>query len=202
MQESRTLTLGELNALPRERAVSLFLELDAPLAWGGEFEGYTPGYLVADFETHATESGVLGRWLGKGFIMEPGARDHGHGYNIWGAGGREERRQRFQWERATSILDGRGCVRIRYAAFDNVYGGLDLIDEIRWYRDDIYLSTATTREPSILAPDLGGPRGRTLPTTFVLRGPVRHCAGPDDATDELLESEALAAAGPEPAMSP
>jgi hypothetical protein len=185
MQQANLLSLGQLNALSRADAVELFLTLDAPTEWHGEFDGYTADYLAESFTVHSESSGGLGRWLGKGFVRTPD-RDGGHGYNIWSVNGQHQRRQRFAWEHADSMLDGRACVRMRYAAFDNVYGRLDLIDEIRRYGHDIYLAIATTAEPSMLAPEPGGPDGRALPTTFVLRGPRRECGGPDDPAGELL----------------
>jgi hypothetical protein len=179
-------TVEELGALGREEGVELFLRLPPPVPeeFLGEFDGFTPAYLARQFAASATDDG-LGRWLGKAFAAQPFGRWSGQGYNIWETDGGVTRHVRFGWRFGTSLLDGGPCVVMEYAAFDNGYGKLDLTDEIRRLDDGLYVAVATTREPSVLCPDAGGPAGRALPTTFVLRGPVRPWVGPDDPRGEV-----------------
>jgi hypothetical protein len=73
---------------------------------------------------------------------------------------------------------------MHYAAFSNMYAELDLIDEIRRADTGLYLGLAITADPSPLAPDPGGPNGRSYPSTFLLAGPNAPWAGPDDPGGE------------------
>ncbi|WP_437773385.1 hypothetical protein [Arthrobacter sp. KNU40] len=183
-------SVEQLNALSRDEAEELFRTLPAPdpEEFGGEYAGYTAGYLTAQYKDFTAQSqGELGKWLGKAFVREQYRGWDGHGYNIWEIDGVERRTQRFAWKFGTSMLDGGPCVVMHYAVFDNIHGELDLIDEVRSVGNGIFLATASSRYPSPLAPERGGPNGRALPTTFVLCGPERPCAGPDDLQGELRD---------------
>ena len=61
-----------------------------------------------------------------------------------------------------------------------MYAELGLIDEIRRAEPGLYLGLAITAEPSPLAPDPGGPSGRSYPSTFLLAAPDATWAGPDE----------------------
>ena len=170
----------ELNALPRERLVEAFLALSAPepAEFVGEFDGFTPDYLAAEFAKTAVNDG-FGVWRGKGFVPESHETWAGHGYNVWVASDSTSRRVRFGWGMSSSILDGRACAVIEYRAFENAYAELDLADEVRKLAEGLYLGIATTAGASRVCPWPGGPDGRSLPTTFLLRRSSADAAGPD-----------------------
>jgi len=183
--DSLPTSVEELNALSREQLVDVFLTLTAPAPpeLVGELDGFTPDYLAAEFAKTAEDDG-FGAWLGKGFAPEPYETWSGHGYNVWETDTRTTRRVRFGWGTSTSILDGRPCSIIEYRAFDNAYADLDLTDEIRKLADGLYLGIATTAGASRICPWGGGPDGRSLPTTFLLRAARGDVAGPDDPAGE------------------
>jgi hypothetical protein len=182
------LTLDELNGLPLDAQIDVFLGLPAPAPaeFHGEFEGHTPAYQLERASDHYLEEG-LGRWSGKGCVSERYRDWSGHGYNIWDTGVGRTRRTRFGWKMGRSALDGRECLLMHYRAFANVYADIDLVDEIRRVDDGLYLGIVTTKEPSSLCPHPGGPDGRAFPSTFVLRGPVGPWVGPDDPSTERRE---------------
>ena len=113
-------------------------------------------------------------------MREPHEAWAGHGYNVWKTARGTTRRVRFGWGESSSILDGRPCSVIEYRAFDNAYADLDLADEVRKLTDGLYLGIATTAGASRVCPWPGGPDGRSLPTTFLLRASSADAAGPDD----------------------
>ena len=177
-------TPDKLNALSREELIELFLTLPSPTLeeFDGEFEGYGARYLE-DLEEHYRSVG-LGKWIGKGYRAERYGGFEGHGYNLWGRDGRVIRGIKFGWGLGTSMLDGGPCIVMHYAAFSNMYADLDLIDEIRRAEPGLYLGLAITAEPSPLAPDPGGPNGRSFPSTFLLAGPDAPWSGPDEPDAE------------------
>jgi hypothetical protein len=177
-------TPATLNALSREELIELFRGLPSPTVqeFDGEFDGYGAVYLE-DLEDHYLQMG-LGKWLGKGYRAEPYGDWEGHGYNLWGTRDGVARRIKFGWGLGTSMLDGGPCIVMHYSAFSNMYADLDLIDEIRRVDDGLYLGLAITAEPSPLAPDPGGPNGRSFPSTFLLEGPTAPWVGPDDPDGE------------------
>jgi hypothetical protein len=183
--ESRSTVVDELNALLRDELVERFLGLEPPTAeeFVGELDGVAAAYLPevdAFYRSHG-----LGTWLGKGYRIERHGDWLGHGYNLWATDTGVIRTMRFGWRLSTSMLDGRGCMLMHYSAFENAFGKLDLVDEIRRAADGVYLGLATTLEPSPLCPQPGGPNGRSLESTFLLVGPVREWVGPDDPSSEV-----------------
>lgn len=179
-------SIEELNALSRDELVEGFLGLDAPSldALVGELDGFAPDYMLPEF----AKTGALadfGAWQGKGFVLAAYGGWAGHGYNVWQTENGTTRHVRFGWGETTSILDGRPSAFIEYAAFDNAFADLDLKDEVRTLADGLYLGIATTDGPSGVCPWPGGPDGRSLPTTFLLRGPTAQALRPDDAAGEL-----------------
>ena len=183
--ESSSRTVDELNARTRDDLLELFLDLEAPAAddFAGEFEGHGAAYLP-DLDAFYRGQG-LGKWLGKGYRTERHGDWPGHGYNLWSTDSGVIRTMRFGWGPGTSMLDGCGCILMHYSAFDNAFGKLDLVDEIRRAADGVYLGLATTREASPLCPKPGGPNGRSLESTFLLVGPTREWVGPDDSSGEV-----------------
>ncbi len=184
--ETRATVVGELNALSRDELVERFLDLESPAAeeFVGELDGHAAAYLSEGDVDAFYRSHGLGVWLGKGYRIERHGDWLGHGYNLWDTGAGVIRKMRFGWGPGTSMLDGRGCILMHYSAFDNAFGKLDLVDEIRRAADGVFLGLATTVEPSPLAPRPGGPNGRSLESTFLLVGPVREWVGPDDPSSE------------------
>jgi hypothetical protein len=187
MVETTTAVVDELNALSRDELVERFLGLEPPTAeeFVGELDGFAAAYLpLSDVDAFYRSHG-LGTWLGKGYRIERHGDWLGHGYNLWDTDGGVIRTMRFGWGLGTSMLDGRGCVLMHYSAFENAFGKLDLVDEIRRAANGVFLGLATTAEPSPLAPLSGGPNGRALESTFLLVGPVREWVGPDDPSSEV-----------------
>jgi len=183
--ESTSRTVEELNGLSREQLLDRFLELEPPTAaeFDGEFDGHGAPFLP-NLDDYYRSVG-LGAWLGKGYRLEPHRDWQGHGYNLWRTDDGVIRCFRFGWGLGTSMLDGRGCLVMHYSAFANHFGSLDLIDEIRRVEPGVYLGLASTREPSPLSPERGGPQGRALPSSFLLVGPCREWVGPDRPDAEL-----------------
>ena len=187
---TKAASVEELNALSREELVELFLTLEAPELpeLVGEFEGHTPEYLRERFAQTSDEDGY-GDWLGKSFLLEAHDEWEGHGFNVWQTDSGTSRRIRFGWRRSTSILDERPVVAIEYRAFENGYASLDLADELRRLGDNLLLGIASTKTASPVCPWPGGPGGRSLPTTFLLRGPRGPAQSPDDPAGELRPSQ-------------
>jgi hypothetical protein len=185
--ETSATVVDELNALSRDELVERFLGLEPPTAeeFVGELDGHAAAYLPLPEVDAFYRSHGLGTWLGKGYRIERHGDWLGHGYNLWDTDTGVIRTMRFGWGLGTSMLDGRGCLLMHYGAFDNAFGELDLVDEIRRAAEGVFLGLATTREPSPLAPRPGGPNGRSLESTFLLVGPVRDWVGPDDPSSEV-----------------
>jgi hypothetical protein len=179
-----TRLVDDLNARSRDELFEIFENADAPEieSFDGELSGYGAAYLP-NLEAFYIDAG-LGRWLGKGYKLQSHGVWEGHGYNMWGRGDDVIRRMRFGFRRHSSVVDGRPCILMRYAAFENDFGVLDLTDEIRKVDEHVYLGLATTREPSPLCPEAGGLNGRSVASTFLLVGPSQPWLGPDDPSTE------------------
>lgn len=156
----------------KAQLLELFAGLPAPRQEDlvGEYAGYDHlGHSAESFRAAlARVEGGGGRWwLGKAF--DP---DLGEGYNrMLTPEGEVERRDRFSVRDGVSVWDGRPALVLRYAAFDNEPGSLDLVDDVREIRTGLYLAVATAATPD---------GGRSEPEFFVLSGPANPWVGVDD----------------------
>lgn len=145
----------------------------------GEYSGYCPDGKNpelrkgnADFMFN--EGLNHGYWMGKAF--KPFTPDTGEGYNVYRQTGEWIwRHLRFGTAMADSLIDGKPAYVMYYSKFKTPAGRSELTDEIRKLQDGIYIGMGHTKKPD---------GDRSLPSPFILVGPVRPFLGVEDDDEE------------------
>jgi len=161
-------TVEKLKKLSHQELLDLFKTL--PSAEFEEMDGEYDTTMLA----YPTERGRkmaewtlyetgISYWLGKAF--NPSSENpefRGEGYNRFRVEGKEIHHTRFASDMSESMIDGKLVFRMRYAPFKNFSGSGDMIDEVRFLQEGLYLCIGTYL-PQKLPPDL-----------FCLSGPVNE----------------------------
>jgi hypothetical protein len=168
------LTVQKIQTFKPSAVMELFATLSAPdfKEMQGEFKANLGNHgsflknLIAEFSTQL--SFFNGVWLCKCF--EPLTDITGHGYNSFRKSGRVIRKFPMKTSIAKSIYDGRDVFQLDYTAYKTLLGSINMVDEIRKVRDNLYLgigSTGLTR------------KHRFWPMSFTLSGPADPFLGTD-----------------------
>ncbi|MHA2326231.1 MAG: hypothetical protein ACXACB_12565 [Promethearchaeota archaeon] len=190
-------TVEKLKKMSRHELIELYKTLPAPefKEMDGEYDGHTldTGSEIGNQRSEwAMNKTPMGVWKGKAYTPE--TPNLGEGYNRYVIDGKERHHLRFGTDMNISLFDGKPTLRMRYAAFKNISGSFDLIDEVRKLDEGIYLCTGAGL-------DAKGNRGQ--PTPFCLTGPIREY---DHYTEfyfgDEINKQAIIPYGPEDVFKP
>ncbi|MHA2288292.1 MAG: hypothetical protein ACXABG_05855 [Promethearchaeota archaeon] len=117
------------------------------------------GKILGEWALYGTGSS---HWIGKAFTPSSSIPEfRGEGYNTFRVGEKIVKHTRFASDMHESMIDGKLVFRMRYAHFKNFSGTADMIDEVRFLQEGLYLCVGTYN-PDKLPPDF-----------FCLSGPLK-----------------------------
>jgi len=174
IQHPEQLTVQKIQTLKPSAVMELFTTISAPdfNEMQGEFKADLGNHgnflknLIAEFSTQI--SFFNGVWLCKCF--EPITGNTGHGYNSFRKSGRVIRKFPMKTGIAKSIYDGKDVFQLDYTAYKTLLGGMNMVDEVRKVRDNLYLGIGSTGLTK---------KHRFWPMSFTLSGPADPFIGTD-----------------------